>query len=313
MTKEEYQDIIKLLKKLLFFSIPIIIWILIVLLIDPFNYFNNNNNIIKIENKEKAAKQLNSLLYNCIGFINKPTENIIIGDSRIRNFSTERIKEITGKNYYLLYSNAAKLNEMIDLFWFANSKSKLKNVILGLNFNLYNQYAYADRVKDVEEISQNPLIYIFNQNILESVCLSLKYEYIMPPKRKIKDKTKFWEYTINTVAKNHFEKYLYPKELLNRLTEINRYCERKNINLKLIIVPSHEEYRHKLIYYNLSDEEHLFKSQIKNIGEVIDFDYNNIITTDKTCFGDPLHTTKKTSRILIDEIFKDSLVIGKKL
>ena len=43
MTKEEYQDIIKLLKKLLFFSIPIIIWILIVLLIDPFNYFNNDN------------------------------------------------------------------------------------------------------------------------------------------------------------------------------------------------------------------------------------------------------------------------------
>jgi len=74
--------------------------------------FENTGNE-KIENKEKAAKQLNSLLYNCIGFINKPTENIIIGDSRIRNFSTERIKEITGKNYYLLYSNAAKLNEMI--------------------------------------------------------------------------------------------------------------------------------------------------------------------------------------------------------
>ena len=313
MTKEEYQDIIKLLKKLLFFSIPIIIWILIVLLIDPFNYFNNDNNIIKTENKEKAAQQLNSLLYNCIGFANQPTENIIIGDSRIRKFSTERIKELTGENYYLLYSNAAKLNEMIDIFWFANSKSKLKNVILGVNFNLYNHYSYANRVKDVEEIIQTPLIYIFNKNVLESIYLSLKYEYIISPKREIKDKNKFWEYTINTVAKNHFEKYLYPKELLNKLTEINRYCERKNINLKLIIVPSHEEYRNKLIYYNLSDEEHLFKSQIKNIGEVIDFDYKNIITTDKSYFGDPLHTTEKTSRILIDEIFKDSLVIGKRL
>ena len=313
MKKEEYQDIIKLLKKLLFFSIPIIIWILIVLLIDPFNYFNNNNNIIKTENKEKAAQQLNSLLYNCIGFANQPTENIIIGDSRIRNFSTERIKKLTGEDYYLLYSNAAKLNEMIDLFWFANSKSKLKNVILGVNFNLYNQYAYANRVKDVEEIIQNPLIYIFNQNVLESIYLSLKYEHIISPKRDVKDKNKFWEYTINTVAKNHFEKYLYPKELLNRLTEINLYCKRENINLKLIIVPSHEEYRSKLIYYNLSDEERLFKSQIKNIVEVIDFDYKNIITTNKTCFGDPLHTTEKTSRILIDEIFKDSLVIGKRL
>ncbi|MEE2953718.1 MAG: hypothetical protein VX347_00930 [Bacteroidota bacterium] len=305
-------EVIKLFKKVIVFSIPILIWILVVLLIDPFNYFDNNN-IIKKEHKEKASKQLNSLLYNCIEFSKKPTRNIIIGDSRIRNFSTKRIKKLTDDDYYLLYSNAAKLNEMIDLFWFANSKIKLRNVLFGINFNLYNQYAYADRVKDVEEIIQNPLIYIFNQNILESVYLSLKYEYISVPAKNVKDKNKFWEYTVNTVAKNHFEKYLYPKDLLKKLKEINIYCNREGINLTLVIVPSHEEYRNKLTEYNLSDAERSFKSEIKEIGEVIDFDYTNAITTNKSCFGDPLHTTESTSRILIDEIFTDSLVLGRKL
>ena len=63
-----------------------------------------------------------------------------------------------------MYSNAAKLNEIIDLFWFCNEHSKLKNVLIGINFNLYNEYAYANRVADVKEMIGNPLIYIFNGN-----------------------------------------------------------------------------------------------------------------------------------------------------
>ena len=36
-------------------------------------------------------------------------------------------------------------------------------------------------------------------------------------------------------------------------------------------------------------------------------------TNNKACFGDPLHTTDSIGKIMVDEIFLDSLVIGRKL
>ena len=150
-----------LLKKLGFFISPVIIWIFIVVLIDPFNYFNISN-VISQTSKEKSAKKLNSLLYNTIYYKNNPTKNIIIGDSRIRKLPVKKIKELTGETYYTLHSNAAKLNELIDLFWLSTEYADIENIVIGINFNIYNQYAYANNVADVKALLKNPLIYIFN-------------------------------------------------------------------------------------------------------------------------------------------------------
>ena len=77
-----------------------------------------------------------------------------------------------------MHSNAAKLNEIIDLFWISDEYSELENVILGINFNLYNEYAYSDRVTDAKELIKNPLIYIFNWDVLETVYLAVKNEFL---------------------------------------------------------------------------------------------------------------------------------------
>jgi len=103
-----------LLRKGSVFILPIIAWICIVIIVDPFNYFNVSNTISKNEN-EKSAQQINSLLYNTINFKNNLTNSIIIGDSRIRKLPTEEIKKLTGDDYYAMHSNRAKLNEIIIL------------------------------------------------------------------------------------------------------------------------------------------------------------------------------------------------------
>ena len=81
----------------------------------------------------------------------------------------------------------------------------------------------------------------------------------------------------------------------------------------MLIVPVHQEFHKRLLVYELLTEEERFKNEIRAIGSVIDFDYPNSITNNKACFGDPLHTTDSVSRIIVNEIFSDSLVIGKKL
>ena len=215
-----------LLRKGSIFILPILVWICIVLIVDPFNYFGVSN-LISEKAKEKSAQKLNSLLYNSVNFKNHPTNSVIIGDSRIRKLPNERIKELTGDSYYTMFSNAAKLNEIIDLFWFCTEHSKLKNVLIGINFNLYNEYAYANRVADVKEMIANPLIYIFNSNIAETILLSLKNELFGINVNEKKDRDELWDYSIKTIAKNHYSKYKHPTKILERLDTVNNYCSHK--------------------------------------------------------------------------------------
>ena len=321
------KDFKKLIINCGLFSIPIIMWILTLFVVDPFNYFSDNK-VIDEQTKLQSARKLNSLLYNTIAFKNNPTPNIIIGDSRIKRLPIKEIKNITGDEYFILHSNAAKLNEIIDLFWLCNDFTKLENVLLGINFNLYNEYAYANRVQEVEEINTNPLLYIFNGSVLEitskiifnhitdfgfpNISRNLILKKSTNGKNMI-DKQAWWNYNINTVAKNQYSKYKYPKELKDRLEEVSIYCLKNNIKLTLLNVPHHKDYRERILDFQLEEEEIIYKNDIANIGNVIDYDYENSITGCEKCFTDPVHTNDSINLIMAKEIFKDSLVIGRKL
>ena len=305
------KDVKILLKKGSLFIFPIIAWMIIVVIVDPFNYFNFSEAISR--QTKRSSQKLNPLLYNSINFKNNPTNSVIIGDSRIRKLPNKRIQELTQDTYYTLHSNAAKLNEIIDLFWFSTEHSKLKNVLIGINFNLYNKYAYANRVEDVRGMINNPLIYIFNYTIAKTVCLSIKNELFGIPIQKKKDRDKFWNYSINTIAKQQYSKYKHPNRMLERLQKVSDYCEENNITLTLLIVPSHMDFHDQLVKYNLIEEEKRFKSEMKEIANVIDYDFPNTLTNCKSCFSDPIHTTDSISTIIVNEIFSDSLIIGKKL
>ena len=317
----------KIITKFSVFAIPILIWIGLLVIVDPFNYFQLNN-FITIKSKEKTAKKFNSLLYNTIAFKNNPSPNIIIGDSRIKRFPLESIKKLSGDDYFILHSNAAKLNEIIDLFWLTNKKIKLENVIIGINFNLYNEFAYANRVSEVEEMIENPLLYIFNGNVMEMAFKAAICHFsngaIPDVKRNImlkkelngksyKDKKFWWDYNIKTVAKNQYSKYKYPKKIKERLNEVNKYCEDNDINLIFINVPHNVEFSNRKNDFNLSNAEAQYKKDISEFGTVIDYDFPNQITNCKKCFTDPIHTNDSINLLMVREIFSDSLIIGKRL
>ena len=321
------KDLKKIITRFSVFAMPILIWIGLLSIVDPFNYFQLNN-FITIKSKEKTAKKFNSLLYNTIAFKNNPSPNIIIGDSRIKRFPLESIKKLSGDDYFILHSNAAKLNEIIDLFWLTNKKIKLENVIIGINFNLYNEFAYANRVSEVEEMIQNPLLYIFNGNVMEMTFKAAIFHFsnvaIPDVKRNImlkkelngksyKDKKVWWDYNIKTVAKNQYSKYKYPKKIKERLNEVNMYCEDNDINLIFINVPHNVEFSNRKNDFNLSNAEAQYKKDISEFGTVIDYDFPNQITNCKKCFTDPIHTNDSINLLMVREIFSDSLIIGKRL
>ena len=127
------------------------------------------------------------------------------------------------------------------------------------------------------------------------------------------DKQAWWNFNINTVAKNQYSKYKYPKELKDRLNEVNKYCEDNDINLIFINVPHNVEFSNRKNDFNLSNAEAQYKKDISEFGTVIDYDFPNQITNCKKCFTDPIHTNDSINLLMVREIFSDSLIIGKRL
>ena len=119
------------------FASPLLVWVLLVVLVDPFDYFNWSHVISEQVKKDNAAS-LNSLLFNMLKEVHNPCNNLIIGDSRAEDLPLEHIEKITGQRYFILGANALKLNESIDLFYFANRIQPVKQAVFTLNFNEFN-------------------------------------------------------------------------------------------------------------------------------------------------------------------------------
>jgi len=304
------------IKKCIILSIPVMLWIAIVFIIDPFNYFNIVH-LIASEIKIKNARTINTLFYHTFQFVNSPCPNILIGDSRTAGLPLEEINDMTGEKYKLLTANALKINEIADLFWLANSYEKLRKVYIGINFSMFNAYAYADRVNAVKTILENPLRYIFNTNTAEALFYVIKASIIQKPViDSIPPLTReeFWDYIVRVRGNDWYSKYKFPKNIYEEMKKIVDFCKKHDINLTFIIVPHHVEFQSRLWEYKVIQEKvHFLKSMLELNVRVIDYDYINEITLDKNNFSDPVHYNEKMGTVIAHEIWKGPYRIGKVL
>jgi hypothetical protein len=306
---------VKFLKEFFWLVLPLFIWSLIVYLIDPFNYFNSTS-LIDITIKENNSQRINGILYKVIDYYHHPCENILIGDSRIGALPITEIEKISELKFKKLVIEAAKLNEIFDLIYLANSRIKLKNVVIGINFTLLNEFSYADRVKNVKEILKNPLRYIFNRNIAESCYYIIKSimlgENISTKPAVSKDE--WWQDIIKVKAFDWYGKFSYSEKLIEGLVTLDKFARENNINLTLIVVPLHSEFRKKLYEFGRTGEEEKFKITLKSLhADVFDYDYPNDITNNKENYNDPVHYNADIGKLIVNEIWNNNLIIGRDL
>lgn len=305
----------KFLKKSFIFFSPLLVWGIIIILIDPFNYFRFSN-LISEDLKINNVKSVNQLLFKSIEFKNSPNKYIIIGDSRSEILPKNEIESISGINYSSLSNNAAKLNEIIDLVYMANEINQLKHIVIGINFNMFNEYGYADRVSDVKKTLVNPLRYIYGKNTIQACyyifkSLFFKKNIISEPPTS---KEKFWDWNIKVKAMHWYGRYKYPTKLIKELQYLDTFCVEKDIKLTFLITPHHVEFHDRLVEFNLEEEEIKFKSFLSQLNAtVIDYDYENEITISKKNFNDPIHYNSKIASLIVDEVWSGNLTIGKRL
>lgn len=304
----------KFIKRSIYFFIPFIAWAVVVYSIDPFNYFNKIK-IIKSSAKINA-ENLNTLLFRTINFMNSPSQNVLIGDSRTNSLPHDLIKKISGTKYKKINTNAAKLNEIFELFYFVNNINKIDEIVIGINFNMFNKYSYENRVKNIKEIIKNPLYYIYNKDVAEACFYVLRSHLfnINLNSKPTMNKEEFWKWTIDTKANHWYGKYEFPKNIYHELIKLDNFTKKNNIKLIFIIVPHHKDFQEKLVEFGLAEKENEFKKIMSKLNaQVYDYDYLNSITTNKNNFTDPIHYNDSIGRLIVTEIWTNNLQIGKKL
>jgi hypothetical protein len=303
-------------KKGLIFATPLLVWAVLVILVDPFDYFNWSTAISEQVKKDNAAS-INSILFNMLKEVHNPCENLIIGDSRAEDLPLEHIEKITGQRYFILGANALKLNESIDLFYFANQIKPVKRAVFTLNFNEFNEYAYADRVTSVKSIIQNPLLYLFDNSVAQAGYYVVKASLTkrqsvssIPPMTE----DEWWNYIVTVRGREHYERFRYPAALYQRLQKMVAFAKTQGTEITFIIVPNHADFQKRVREFGLDDQYLQFKHDLSRLGvRVVDYDYVNDITKNRSDFRDPLHTNGQIGVLITDEVFRGPLSVGKLL
>jgi len=297
----------KFLIKSFVFSLPFFLYAFSVIIVDPYNYFRLSK-AIPNEIKLQISYPLNYPLWKIIEFKNSPSSNILLGDSRMNRLSAELIEQYTGDHYYNFSFGGGTIEEGISTFWEADKLIKLEKVFFGINFNNFSAHNIRNRVLGAADTAKSPLLYLSNRNVLQSTYLIIKKEALdstiqieNPPMSK----EKFWDYKLNVTARRFYSNYKYPHETYAKLLNITKYCDKKDIQIAFVILPTHISLQAKVEEYNLNDEKKRFLRELSKLGKIFNFDYPNAMTENYNNFADPFHfkKTKDNSLILIEDIF----------
>lgn len=281
----------KFLKRLLIYLVPLPLYLGIIMLIDPFNYFGNNN-FVSEEVKIDISEKLNPYLWKLIEYKHIQSPRIILGDSRAAKIKEYHIKEITGKDYYNLAFPGGTLADMIETFWYATNQVDLKEVYMGISFNLYNDFEQNNNVKQAMDIKKNFFSYAFSKIVFGSTLKDIQKQFLQKettvgiPDMNAED---FWQYEIDVIGKRFYQKYRYPRNYHDELVEISEYCKKKGILLVFFMPPNHTDWQKRVSDFNLESQKNEFIRDISQLGILYNLDVPDDFTTNRKNFLDPVH------------------------
>lgn len=298
----------RFLKKILFFSIIPLLYLIPAIYIDPFNIIHKENNPTLIKLESQISAKLNRPLYKLQKYSEQPTDLILLGDSRTDMLKSSIFEKLTGiKSTNLAYGGGSLL-EIIETFWYVTKIHDIKQVYIGINFSLYNEYYNRNRVTEAIMLKSSPLAYLFSEYCYKSLFLITK-SLITKKNSNIGvpslNKEEFWKFQLDSSASKHYRFYKYPKSYQKSLIEISTYCTANNIKLVFFIPPTHIDLQQKVKEFSLETEEKIFKTFLANLGTTYDFDYPSDITRNYNYFNDPYHSNDSISEIVIKAIVTD--------
>ncbi|MES2179179.1 MAG: hypothetical protein V4550_15065 [Gemmatimonadota bacterium] len=248
-------------------------------------------------------------LFKLARFARVPSANIILGDSRSDNLR-EELFEKHGAHYANLAFGGGTAFEAIDAFWFASGHSALKNVVLGVPFNLYSERNDMNLVPAAIAQLRNPEGHYLSLSILAlsgSIVASKVRGTGAPTEAPPMSEAAFWDHQLLESAA-FYEVWTEPTSLRRRLADVVDYCRTHAINLYFYIPPAHVDLMRRVHDFGLDEQYATYKKELLSFGvPVFDFDVENDFTRGRANFTDPYHLKPEKQRVVVDEMFARGL------
>lgn len=157
------------LKKLAVFLSPFLLPLILVLLIDPYDYYGMS--IMKGDAvKQKIAKNVDSNRRTSISlFMKNPTRNIIVGASQAEHIN---VSDIPGRNWSNLCQGGANISDEIETFWAIANKFELDSIIFSIepyNFLQSNGKNVSVITKDALKFLDEPWHYFIDRYVYKAI------------------------------------------------------------------------------------------------------------------------------------------------
>jgi len=285
--------------------LPLVLYISVAFFVDPFSIIHSESNSRIAAVKAEIASRLNYPLFKLQRFTKNPSEIILLGDSRTDKLSVLVFENLTKQRVTNLAYGGGTIPEIVTTFWYSIQNHNIKEVYIGLNFNMYNKGINMNRVPEAIRLKNSPLSYIFSKYCFKSIyriiTSFLTDEQIDIEKPNL-NKSEFWQYQLESTITNFYKYYQYPDSFASSLSEISKYCHKNNIKLTFIIPPTHTDLQNKIIEYELEEQELRFKQDISELGILYDYDFPNTLTTNRENFSDPFHFKDSIANIMVREL-----------
>jgi len=276
-----------LLKKLLLFCSPILVWYAVVFITDPYEYFHKpwwGN----VRVREWICRQVDyNRLYYIMSYKKSPKPNIILGSSLTEYLD---VKQIPGKNWANFSMGGASILEEMHWFWHIAKDNKIDSVVFCVDpYNYLNTKPVPTVTYQAIEASESPVKYIMNNNVGRATFQILQATLKGKTKRSHsynpKAKEAFWRYQMKKHG-NHFKRVPDLKWEDDKMREVVDYCKENNITLLPIVPMMHKD----VIDLGQQFKDERFVPAMKEVfGSFTDYWYVNEYTENRDHFGDPLH------------------------
>ena len=293
----------RFLGKIAIYLIPFPLYIGLVVLIDPYNYFNVSH-LISQETKEETSSLFNPQLWKLIKYRHLKSDKIILGDSRSAQVNAEHLKQATGQEVYNFSYAGGTLVDMIETFWYVVDIKDINSVYFGINFNLYNDFERNNGVEQARSTMKNMFSYSFSKVVFRTMLQNIKKQYFVKDfKLGVPDMSQdeFWNYQLESMGIRFYQKYKHPDQYLKQLTEIAEYCNANDINLVFFMPPTHVDLQKRIADFNLEKEYKRYVEEISSLGKCYNLDVPSDYTQKRKNFNDPFHSVNDS--LIIDKVW----------
>lgn len=159
----------KLLPRLALLAAPFLVYLLVFLLFEPYDYFGLKG----------GAVSEDSVITRVRAYLAAPENAVILGDSRMAHFAPDAVAEASGRRWSNLAFGGASLNESIDLFYLAAEHNpQLDACFFGVSVYTLRAGDARNRTQAIETVVRNPAAYLlnfdYNADMLNELLLRLR-------------------------------------------------------------------------------------------------------------------------------------------